>query len=273
LSAQILPITFLSDYGHEDDFVGVCHGVIQRIAPGAVVIDIAHALPPHDTRTAALVLRNTLPFMPIGVHLAIVDPGVGTERRAVALRSVDGRLFVGPDNGLLSLAFDQSGGVESAVDLSESPCRLEPVSATFHGRDVFAPVAAELALGAGLEQVGTALPSPDLARLELPAVRVAPGELNARALYVDRFGNIQLNATGAEMNAAGLEPGSYLRVEARGKPYEASYLRTFADAPKRALLVYVDSYGAITLAVNGGSAAAALSLSAGMSVTLRRSGG
>ena len=145
----MLPITFLSDYGHEDEFVGVCHGVIQRIAPGAVVIDIAHALPPHDTRTAALVLRNTLPYMPQGVHLAVVDPGVGTERRAVALQARDGRLFVGPDNGLLSLAFERRGGVESAVDLSESSYRLEPVSATFHGRDLFAPVAARLALGSG----------------------------------------------------------------------------------------------------------------------------
>jgi S-adenosylmethionine hydrolase len=268
----MLPITFLSDYGHEDEFVGVCHGVIQRIAPGAVVIDIAHALPPHDTRTAALILRNTLPFMPLGVHLAIVDPGVGTERRAVALRSADGRLFVGPDNGLLSLAFDQFGGVDCAVDLNDSPHRLEPVSATFHGRDVFAPVAAQLALGVGLEGVGEEFSADELVRLVLPEVKVAPGEVTALALYVDRFGNIQLNATADDMRAAGLETGGHLRVEARGKPYEANYLRTFAEAPSRALLVYVDSYEAITLAVNGGSAAAALALSTGASVTLRKSG-
>jgi S-adenosyl-L-methionine hydrolase (adenosine-forming) len=273
MPAPALPITFLSDYGHEDDFVGVCHGVIQRIAPGAVVIDIVHELPPHDTRTAALVLRNTLRFMPLGVHLAIVDPGVGTERRSVALRSTDGRLYVGPDNGLLSLAFEQSGGIESAVDLSESPYRLEPVSATFHGRDVFAPVAAHLALGTALEQVGSTFPPEELTRLELPAVKLAPGEVDARALYVDRFGNIQLNATAGDMRAAGLEPGGSLRIEARGTPHKATYVRTFADAPTRALLVYVDSYEAITLAVNGGSAAAALSLSAGAFVTLRRTEG
>jgi S-adenosylmethionine hydrolase len=265
-----LPITFLSDYGHEDEFVGVCHGVVQRIAPRAVVIDLAHALPPHDTRTAALVLRNTLRFMPIGVHLAIVDPGVGTERRAVALRTADGRMFVGPDNGLLSLAFVEAGGVESAVDLSDSEHRLEPVSATFHGRDVFAPVAAQLALGAELEQMGSAFSPTELARLELPEAKIGDGEVVALALYVDRFGNIQLNATAADMHAAGLVPGGRLRIGARGKPHEASYLRTFADAPKRALLVYVDSYDAITLAVNGGSAAAALSLSTGASVTLHR---
>jgi S-adenosyl-L-methionine hydrolase (adenosine-forming) len=268
MAQRMLPITFLSDYGHEDGFVGVCHGVIQRIAPGAVVIDIVHALPPHDTRTAALVLRNTLRYMPRGVHLAIVDPGVGTERRAVALRSADDRLFVGPDNGLLSLAFEQSGGVERAVDLSKSSYRLEPLSATFHGRDLFAPVAAQLALGAELDRVGTAFPAEELVRLELPAVAVSAGEVDARALYIDRFGNVQLNATAADMCAAGLEPGSQLRINARETPHEASYVRTFAEAPWRALLVYVDSYEAITLAVNGGSAASALSLTAGASVTL-----
>lgn len=265
-----LPITFLSDYGQDDDFVGVCHGVIQRIAPGAAVIDIAHALPPHDTRTAALVLRNTLPFMPIGVHLAIVDPGVGTRRLPIALRSADGRIYVGPDNGLLSLATEQSGGVEGAVDLSDSPARLEPVSATFHGRDVFAPVAAQLALGAMLEDVGSPVSPEGLVRLELPRVTVGTGELAARALYVDRFGNIQLNATAADMSAAGIDPGSRLRVEVRGAPHEARYLRTFADSPQRDLLVYVDSYEAITLAVNGGSAAAALALVPDTPVTLRR---
>jgi S-adenosylmethionine hydrolase len=265
-----LPITFLSDYGHQDDFVGVCHGVIQRAAPGTQVIDVVHALPRHDVRTAALMLRNTLPFMPVGVHLAVVDPGVGTVRRAVALRTSDRRLFVGPDNGLLSLAFEQSGGVESAVDLRHSPYRLEPVSATFQGRDIFSPVAAQLALGTPLEKVGDALPPQELVRLELPKVAIAPGDLTARALYMDRFGNIQLNASAADMATAGFEGGDRLRVQAGGITANARYVSTFADAPSRALLVYVDSYGAIALAVNGGSAAAALGLTTGALVTLRR---
>jgi S-adenosylmethionine hydrolase len=267
---SILPITFLSDYGHQDDFVGVCHGVIQRIAHGAVVIDIAHALPRHDVRTAGLVLKNALQFMPLGVHLAVVDPGVGTERRGVALRAADGRLFVGPNNGLLSLALERSGGVESAVDLRDSPHRLEPVSATFHGRDVFAPVAAQLALGAELEEAGSPLDPDELVRIELPEPTIAPGEVAARALYVDRFGNIQLNVAAVDMGTAGFEPGGRLRVEVHRTPHEASYVRTFADAPSRALLLYVDSYEAITLAVNGGSAAAALGLTTGAAVTLRQ---
>jgi S-adenosyl-L-methionine hydrolase (adenosine-forming) len=272
VASDHLPITFLSDYGHDDDFVGVCHGVIQRIAPGATVIDIVHALPAHDVRTAALVLRNTLPYMPTGVHLAVVDPGVGTERRPVAVRTADERLLVGPDNGLLSLAFEQAGGAAEAVDLGSTPFRLEPLSATFHGRDIFAPAAAQLARGTELGQVGSTFPAADLARLELPAARVGEGELHAEALYIDRFGNVQLNATEQDMEDAGFNAGDAVRMEAAGTSARAVYARTFADAPARGLLVYVDSYGAITLAVNGGSAGAALGLSNAVPVTLRHAG-
>ena len=134
--------------------MGVCHGVIERIAPGATVIDIAHDLPPADVRHAAFVLENALPFLPAGIVLAVVDPGVGSKRRAVALRSRSGTVLVGPDNGLLWPAAQAAGGVDSAVDVSATPFRLDPVSATFHGRDVFAPVAAHLALGAALEDAG-----------------------------------------------------------------------------------------------------------------------
>src|ERR671939_1055083 len=139
-------ITFLSDYGHDDDFVGVCHGVIARIAPDARVIDVTHGIPRHDVRSGALVLRRALPYLPPGVHLAVVDPEVGAERRAVAVRTAEeGRLMVGPDNGLLSLAAQRFGGAVEAVDVGRSQHRLRPVSATFHGRDLFAPVAAHLA--------------------------------------------------------------------------------------------------------------------------------
>ena len=140
-------VTLLTDYGRDDDFVGVCHGVIRGIHPEAEIVDITHGIERYAVRQGALVLRNTLPYMPIGVHVAVVDPQVGTERRAIALRTGDGRMLVGPDNGLLSLAWERCGGVELAVDVTRSPHRLEPVSATFHGRDIFAPVAAHLAGG------------------------------------------------------------------------------------------------------------------------------
>jgi S-adenosyl-L-methionine hydrolase (adenosine-forming) len=156
------PITFLSDYGYEDDFAGVCHGVIARIAADARVIDLTHGIPRHNVRAGALVLRNALPYMPAGVHLAVVDPEVGAERRAVALRCPgpagepgDGeRLLVGPDNGVLSLAAERFGGAVEAVEIGRSPWRLEPVAATFHGRDIFAPVAAHLATGRPLAEAG-----------------------------------------------------------------------------------------------------------------------
>ena len=140
-------ITFLSDYGLEDEFAGVCHGVIAGICPDARVIDLTHGIPRHDVRAGALVLRSALPYLPRGIHLAVVDPDVGAERRAVAIRSADDRMLVGPDNGLLSLAAQAAGGVVEAVDIARSPFRLEPVSATFHGRDIFAPVAARLGRG------------------------------------------------------------------------------------------------------------------------------
>ena len=147
-------VTLLTDYGAEDEFVGVLHGVIARVCPGCRIVDLTHGVPRHAVRHAAVVLRNALPYAPAGVHVAVVDPEVGTERRAVALECDDGRLLVGPDNGVLSLAWPQFGGVVEAVDVSRSPHRLEPVSATFHGRDLFAPVAAALAGGAPLPDAG-----------------------------------------------------------------------------------------------------------------------
>src|SRR5512133_147010 len=148
-------ITFLSDYGHDDEFVGVCHGVMARIAPEARVLDVSHGIERHDVRSGALVLRRSLPYFPAGVHLAVVDPEVGAERRGIALLTAEeGRFMVGPDNGLLSLAAMRFGGAVEAVDLVRSPYRLEPTAATFHGRDIFAPIAAQLALGRQLAEVG-----------------------------------------------------------------------------------------------------------------------
>ncbi len=162
-------VTLLTDYGRDDEFVGVCHGVIRSIHPDAQIVDVTHGITRYDVRHGAIVLRNTLPYMPVGVHVAVVDPQVGTERRAVALETADGRILVGPDNGLLSLAWERSGGVRLAVDVTRSPHRLEPVSATFHGRDLFAPVAAHLAAGAELADAGDPVEPETLTRLELPA--------------------------------------------------------------------------------------------------------
>jgi len=252
-------ITLLTDYGLDDEFAGVCHGVIARIAPEARVIDLTHGIPRHDVAAGALALRRALPYTPPGVHVAVVDPGVGGPRRGVALRCGD-RLLVGPDNGLLMPAADLLGGVAEAVDLARSPWRLQPVSATFHGRDVFAPVAARLAAGAPLREAGEPIDPATLAALELPVPRADGDTLVAHAVAFDAFGNVLLDATGADLPA-----GDALDV--CGRP--ARRARTFADVPAGALLVYEDSSGALALAVNKGSAREALGLAAGDEVRLR----
>jgi S-adenosyl-L-methionine hydrolase (adenosine-forming) len=188
-------ITFLSDYGHDDEFVGVCHGVMARIAPDARIIDVSHGIARHDVRSGALVLRRALPYFPAGLHLAVVDPEVGGERRAVAVRTAqEDRILVGPDNGLLALAIERFGGAVEAVDISRSPHRLEPSSATFHGRDLFAPVSAHLAAGAPLAEAGDPLDAGELSTLHIPAARRnEKGGLVAHALAFDRFGNVMLD--------------------------------------------------------------------------------
>lgn len=252
-------ITFLSDYGLLDEFVGVCHGVIARRCPAARVIDLSHAIPRHDVRAGATVLAAAVPFLPEGVHLAVVDPGVGAvgtqARRAIALRTGEGRVLVGPDNGLLMPAAGRLGGVADAVDIGESPERLEPVSRTFHGRDIFAPVAAALAAGAPLAHVGEPLPAEDLRHLELPSARVADGAVAAHVLRADRFGNLILDAVPAQLEAVGGRPGSAMTVDHAGRRREARYAWTFADVPPGELLVYEDSQRMLALAVNRGSAA------------------
>jgi S-adenosylmethionine hydrolase len=254
-------VTFLSDYGLADDFVGVCHGVIARLCPEASVIDLTHGVPRHNVRAGALVLRNALPYAPAGVHLAVVDPEVGAERRAVALRCADeDRLLVGPDNGLLWLAAERFGGVTEAVDVGRSPWRLEPVSATFHGRDVFAPVAARLAAGEPLAAGGEPCDPDTLARLELPTPRVDGQALVAHALAIDRFGNVILDAGQADLEGSGIRLGRPLELAVDGRRFTAWYAVTFADVRPGELLVYEDAYRTLAVAVNRGSAAALLEL-------------
>ena len=264
-------ISFLSDYGVADEFAGVCRAVIARIAPDATVIDISHGVPRHDVSAGAAMLAKALPFTPPGVHLAVVDPGVGSERRAVAVRVAgEDRVLVGPDNGLLADAIDAFGGAAEAVEVSRSPVRLEPLSATFHGRDIFAPVAAHLALGASLDAVGEPLDHGDLARLERPAPRIEPGRaLTATVGYVDHFGNVSLIASADDAADAGLGPGADVAIEAAGASEAGRYVHTFADAEEGSPIVYVNSSGSVAVAVNRGSASELLGLASGDDVVLR----
>ena len=262
-------VTLLTDYGRDDDFVGVCHGVIRRIHPEAQIVDITHGLRRYPVRQGALVLRNTLPYMPVGVHVAVVDPQVGTERRAIALGTADGRILVGPDNGILSLAWVRCGGVELAVDITRSPHRLEPVSATFHGRDVFAPVAAQLARGAELADAGDPLEPSALTTVDLPEPRTEDGTLVAHVLVIDRFGNIGLNVDHEDTAGTGITLGGSVEVEAAGECYLATYAQTFADVRPGELIVYEDAYRTLAVAINRGDAAGTLGLQPDAEVRLR----
>jgi S-adenosyl-L-methionine hydrolase (adenosine-forming) len=254
-------LTLLTDYGQADEFVGVCHAVARGILPADVpIVDITHGVPRHDVRHGALSLRNALPYVPAGVHVAVVDPQVGTERRAVAVRCADGRILVGPDNGLLSLAWERAGGAVEAIDVTRSQHRLEPVSATFHGRDVFVPVAARLAAGAELLDAGEAVAIDDLAVLELPAPGIVDGVAVAHALLVDGYGNVSLDLAHGHMMSLGLTLGTRADVSSAGRSAPATVVQTFADVPPGELLVYEDAWGAVALAVNRGDAAAALGL-------------
>ena len=270
LPSGIVLITFLSDYGLEDDFVGVCHAVIAGIAPEANVVDLTHSVPRHDVRTGALILRRSVPFAPPGVHLAVVDPEVGGRRRAIAVRCAEEeRIFVGPDNGLLLPAAERFGGVVEAVEVSGSPHRLRPVSATFHGRDLFAPVAAALAGGAELADAGHPLDPGELVPLELPSARLDGGELITHALAIDRFGNVTLDATHDQLSEAGLRLGARIVVSVEGEEHDAHYATTFADVAPGELLLYEDAYRTLALAVNRGSAADRMAVGVDDEVHLR----
>jgi S-adenosylmethionine hydrolase len=251
-------VTFLSDYGLDDDFVGVCHGVIARIAPAARIIDITHGIARHEVLSGALVLRRALGYMPAGVHLAVVDPGVGSERRAIALRCAGDQrqVLVGPDNGLLTLAAQRLGGVVEAVDLGASPLGLKTLSASFHGRDLFAPVAAHLASGLALARAGEPLDPAGLVALDLPRAHVTDSGLVAHVLHADRYGNAMLDAGREDLYASGLRPGGAITVNG----VRAAFATTFADVPAGELLLYEDGYGDLSLAVNRGSALEALGL-------------
>jgi S-adenosylmethionine hydrolase len=234
--------------------------VIRRIAPEVPIVDITHSISRHGIRHGALVLGAALPYMPVGVHVAVVDPQVGTERRGVAVLCGDGRILVGPDNGVLSLAWERAGGVVEAVDVSRSPHRLEPVSATFHGRDVFAPVAAHLAAGAELAETGEPLDAASLTTLTLPTPSIESGAATAHVLVVDGFGNVALNLRHEHLMELGLVIGTRVSITAGSGAREATLVQTFADVPRDALLIYEDAWGAVALAVNRGDAAAELGL-------------
>jgi len=261
-------IMFLTDFGLQDDFVGTCHGVIKQIAPETEIIDVTHGIPPRAVLQGALVLSNTLPYMPMGVHLAVVDPGVGGHRRPLALRDEEGRYFVGPDNGLLLPAAERAG-IAVAHELANPVYALESVSRTFHGRDLFAPAAAHLATGVGIAELGPPVDPEALVRLELPEPALHDGTVDATMLYVDSFGNIALNLTRDHLQGAGVVPGTRVELDLSGERYYAIAARTFADARSGDVILYEDSYRNMSIAISNGNAAAMLHAVIGKPLTIR----
>jgi S-adenosylmethionine hydrolase len=260
-------VSFLTDYGLEDGFVAACHGACARIAPAARIIDITHLVPPGDVRRGAAVLAQTVRFLPPAVHVAVVDPGVGTVRRAVAVTAGE-HILVGPDNGLLSWAVAALGGASQAVQLTNGELWLHPVSSTFHGRDIFMPVGAHLAAGAPVTDAGDELDVKDLIELPAPTSRISDGEAEGEVMSVDRFGNVQLSILAADAGLLGIGIGSPVVVRCGRRRLTVPYLDTFAAGAPGEIVAFTDSAGLISLAINAGDAAQHLGLPPGAHVRL-----
>jgi len=265
-------ITFLTDFGVQDDFVGVCRGVMRTIAPETTVIDITHGISPQSVLQGAVILERSIPYMPVCVHLAVVDPGVGTDRRPIAVQTQSGRIFVGPDNGLLMRAADRDG-VDSARALTNSRYHLGEVSRTFHARDVFAPVAAHLAAGVRFGDLGEAIDPGELVRVGFPEPEVGSTRLVGTVLTVDRFGNLALNVSREHLDELSLAPGDWIEVQFALDPYYAQVAETYADAKPGELILYEDSYGAVAIAVRDGNAARLTGAAPGDRVRVRVTAG
>jgi S-adenosylmethionine hydrolase len=263
------PIVFCSDYGLGDEFVGVCHGVIARLAPQARIIDLTHGITRHDVAEASMVLARSVPFMPPdSIFLAVVDPGVGSERRPVAAEVASGAFLVGPDNGLFGPVLEVLGGASRAVQIASPRYLLSPVSNTFHGRDVFAPAAAHLANGLVLGELGPSLDVSSLVSLDLPKPEINGSNLLCSVLGVDGFGNVQLNVGERDLDAAGLSEATRLRVETPREHHTIVRARTFADVPPGDMAALIDSSGFLALVVNRGDASEVLKLERGDGLVL-----
>ena len=264
-------LTFLSDFGFEDAFLGVCKGVIACTAPEVRVLDVLHLVNPQDVEQGAAVLASAVPYLPApAVHLALVDPFRATPTRGVAVRTADGSTFVSPDNGLTSQAWEVAGGAVQA-HVIDNPDLWHPAPArTFRGRDVFSPVAARLAAGLPVEEVGTRV---DVEELELLAVRqptVEEDHVHGEVVQVDHFGNLTLNLSRSHLEQAGIAVGEEVELRCSGKTQVVPFLLTYGEAGRGRLAVCEDSFRTVTIAVNQGSAAARLRAGRGEPLVISR---
>ncbi len=264
------PISFLSDYGSNDEFVGVVHGVIARISPGVQVIDVTHGVPRGDIRAGALALLRSIQYLPDGVVLAVVDPGVGSGRRAIAASTRRG-YFVGPDNGLLAPAVAMVGGADRFVELTEPLFQLPNQGGTFDGRDVFGPAAAVLASGeAQMGDLGPEVDPSSVTPLLLPLVEHGDGLVTGEVWWIDAFGNAQTNVSPGDLQTLGLAPGDDVRVRLGPNSHTMPWRQSFGDAGSSGGIVIADSYGLMAVAVPDGRADEVFAVGTGLSVSFKR---
>lgn len=259
-------ITLLTDFGLADGYVGIVKGVIYGIAPAARIVDLTHEIGPQDIRAGALVLRSAVSFFPRqSIHVAVVDPGVGSARAAIVVESAGGAFFVGPDNGILAPAVAAHGGVAGVWRIENSAYLRSTVSRTFHGRDIFAPAAAHLAAEVAAEKLGSPLSS--MAPLTLPEPERAPACVRGEVIYVDHFGNLVTNISESDLEAVAT-PG--LSVTVRNVP-DVPLVSAYAHGAPGGLLAVINSWGLLEIAVRDGHAARQLNATCGTTVTVTRS--
>jgi len=267
-----LPVSFLSDFGHTDEFVGVVHGVIARIAPEVRVLDIGHDFPRGDVRAGALALLRAVQYMPQGVILAVVDPGVGTERKPIAARTEWG-VFIGPDNGLLAPAVAMVGGADKIVALDNPELVLPSGGVTFDGRDRFAPAAAVIASGqAQFDDLGPEVPPDSVTPLMMPLVEHEDDAVRGEVLWLDHFGNAQSNISPEDMEVIGMTQGDDIIMRIGAIEHRLSWVEAYGDVAVGEGLLHVDSYGQMAVAVRGGRADEDYPLEEGIAVTFRKIG-
>ncbi|MBV9484612.1 MAG: SAM-dependent chlorinase/fluorinase [Frankiaceae bacterium] len=263
-------VTFTSDYGLDDVFVGVCKGVVAQLAPHVRILDVCHLIAAQDVEQGANSLAAAIPYLPVAVHLALVDPMHGSSARGIAVETTDSSMLVGPDNGLLSLAWNERGGVARACEITNPKLWRETVHKTFRGRDVFAPVAAHLANGGDFFDIGPAIPADSLTRIPVRSVVVDDDHVHAEVSLVDHFGNVSLNLARSDLEAAGISFGDTVELRCNGRTLAVPFTATYGDVPRGRLTLCEDSFRAVMLAVNAGHASQELRITRGEPVVIAR---
>ena len=258
-------ISLLTDFGVTQEYAGVCKAVILSICPFATIVDISHTVPSFDIEEAAFMLKNFVVYSPVGVHVVVVDPGVGTERRGIAVETKRGDILIGPDNGVLTEAA-KALTFKKAVGLENKKYMLQTISASFHGRDVFAPCAAHILKGVPVTELGRQLDEKEVRKLESALPHEDETTVYGKVLRIDRFGNIQLNVP-----AEKIPEKKEVTLKIKGEKLVLPYVKTFGEVDKGELLIYKDSDGLLTISQNQGNASRILTVKKPMEVLILKS--